>query len=82
MQELPTPQQLAVHPELGALHALDECALLAVRTLIAMHPEIAEDERPYWLCKVDLSCAEAQIIIELVHRLHLAIIAYRHVIDV
>jgi len=76
----PTPQQLATHPELGALYALDECALIAVRTL-AVHPEIADDERPFWQCDVEPCCAETHTIIDLIHRLHLAIVSYRHGID-
>jgi hypothetical protein len=77
MHELPTPHQLAADPELGALYALNECGRLTVRMLIATYPEIADEERPYWLFNDGDACREAHVIVDLIHRLHLAITVYQ-----
>ena len=45
---IPTPPQLGEHPEAGALALLDNALLLAVRSLVAVHPDIDDPERPYW----------------------------------
>lgn len=46
---LPTPAELATHPELAALEALAHAAELALRALVAEHPELDDPERPCWL---------------------------------
>jgi hypothetical protein len=44
---IPTPQHLDEHPEDGVLALIDEALLLAVRSLVAVHPDIDDPERPY-----------------------------------
>ena len=45
---IPTPPQLHEHPEAGVLALLDDALLLAVRSLVAVHPDIDDPDRPYW----------------------------------
>ena len=45
---LPTPQQIARTPETAILRALELESELAVRALIAAHPELEGNEVPYW----------------------------------
>ena len=45
---MPTPPQLDEHPEVGVLALLDDALLLAVRSLVAVHPDIDDPNRPYW----------------------------------
>lgn len=45
---IPTPPQLDHHPEDGVLALLDGALLLAVRSLVAAHPDIDDPDRPYW----------------------------------
>ena len=45
----PTPDDLRCDPELAILAALDHTLKLAVHALVAIHPELTDPERPYWL---------------------------------
>jgi len=45
---IPSPPQIDEHPELAILAALELCLDLAVRTLVAHYPVLADPERPYW----------------------------------
>ena len=45
---IPTPPQLHEHPEDGLFVLLDDALLLAVRSLVAVHPDIEDPNRPYW----------------------------------
>ena len=45
---IPTPPQLHEHPEDGLFVLLDDALLLAVRSLVAVHPDIEDPNHPYW----------------------------------
>lgn len=44
----PNPFDLAENPELAVLAVLDTALHLAVRALVAAHPQLETDETPYW----------------------------------
>lgn len=44
----PTPQELADVPELAILAALDATLALALRALVAAHPQLVDPECPHW----------------------------------
>jgi len=44
----PLPFDLAENPELAVLAVLDTALHLAVRALVAAHPQLQADEVPYW----------------------------------
>ena len=44
----PTPQELVDAPELAILAALDDTLVLALRALVAAHPQLVDPECPHW----------------------------------
>lgn len=46
--EWPLPFDLAENPELAVLAVLDTALHLAVRALVAAHPQLEADNVPYW----------------------------------
>jgi len=46
---LPTPYDLVPAPQLALISALERLLEMMVRTLIAQHPDVFEDEKPYWV---------------------------------
>lgn len=46
--EWPLPFDLAENPELAVLAVLDTALHLAVRALVAAHPQLEADDVPYW----------------------------------
>lgn len=75
--ELPAPAELAQNPELAILDALDHDAELALRALVAMHPELADHERPYWVGTPSPLCDCAVDILERIYALRDALERYR-----
>jgi len=47
-KEWPLPFDLAENPELAVLVVLDTALHLAVRALVAAHPQLETDDVPYW----------------------------------
>lgn len=45
---LPTPEQIAEFPELAPLHALLHASQLALRSIVAAHPDLDGAQVPYW----------------------------------
>jgi len=45
---LPTPAELELHPELGLLSLLQASIDLAIRSLVAAHPELSDWDCPPW----------------------------------
>ena len=45
---LPTPEQIAEFPELVPLHTLLHATQLAVRSIVAAHPDLDGAGVPYW----------------------------------
>lgn len=46
--EWPDPFDLTENPELAVLAVLDTALHLAVRALVAAHPQLEADDAPYW----------------------------------
>lgn len=73
----PTPNDLAIAPELGVLAALDATLATAAYQLMAEHPELGLDA----LARGDLPAAQARMASLLccrIHTLRAAIRDYRH----
>ena len=74
---LPTPPQLDVHPEDGVLALLDGTLLLAVRSLVAVHPEIDDPDRPSWVPTPSLASRSARQVINRAYELLGSLTDYR-----
>jgi len=73
-----TPCEIESAPELGALAALDAVLDIAVYVLaVASHPELTDEERPYWLGERSASYAIAKNIVRLSEQMRNAILQYR-----
>ncbi len=73
-----TPCDIESAPELGALAALAAVLDIAVQILVvASHPELTDDERPYWLGERSASYAIAKNIVRLSGQMRNAILQYR-----
>jgi len=46
---IPTPPEIAQHPELAVLFLLAESLHVALRTILAAHPVLLCEERPCWI---------------------------------
>jgi len=73
IDESPTPHQLEYHPELAALYALELCARLAMRSLIASAPR-PDPQRPDWVEHVDNAALLAEDIKDVIEPLIIDII--------
>jgi len=69
LHRIPTPDELADHPELALLHALDEILELLPRVLVAAHPELAEPDAPYWVREASEPARRANDLVLDAHRL-------------
>ena len=67
--KIPTPNQLARAPELATLSILHRVLDVTVATLIAEHPQLTDDERPYWVNEPPPSCHLARIVVSLAMQL-------------
>ena len=76
-RRIPTPDELADHPELALLHALDEILDLVPRVLVATHPELADPDAPFWVRDASEPTRLANPIVMGTHRLQQHIRAYR-----
>jgi hypothetical protein len=74
---LPTPAQLDQHPEAGVLALLHGALLLAVRSLVAVHPDIDDPERPCWAPAPSPASRPARRVIHRAHALLGALADYR-----
>ena len=79
-RRIPTPYELADHPELALLHALDEIMDLVPRVLVAAHPELADPDAPFWVREASEPARHAGHVLADVHRLQLHIRSYRDAI--
>jgi hypothetical protein len=59
---LPTLPALAAAPELAVLAALVGLLDIVAAALLAAHPELADDERPYWIPTPDIVLVAARIL--------------------
>lgn len=76
----PTPPDLAENPELAILTLLDTALDLAVGALLALYPELADPERPYWIGAPSVACDRAAGITTRAHSLRDAIARYRRIL--
>jgi len=77
LRRIPTPDELADHPGLALLHALDEILDLVPRVLVATHPELADPDAPFWVREASEPTRLANPIVMGTHRLQQHIRAYR-----
>jgi len=73
----PTPNQLACTPELAILSILHRVLDVTVATLIAEHPQLTDDERPYWVNEPPPSCHLAHVVVSLAMQLRDCLNDYR-----
>ncbi len=73
---LPTPRELADHPELAVLFLLAEALDVAARTLLAAHPVLLGDERPYWM-RLSADAEAAERLLAALGRLSKGLLRYR-----
>jgi|GEM_PF-1412378 len=75
-EELPTPKDLWTAPQLAILAVLDITLEMVTCTLLAQHPDIFDDEKPYWI-RTDLSSAMAEVILSDIRSLRASMEGYR-----
>ena len=80
LHRIPTPDELAHHPELALLHALDAILDLVPRALVAAHPELGDPDAPSWARENSRSVPKPDPILATAHRLQRYIRAYRRAI--
>lgn len=73
----PKPAELAQAPELAILAALDDTLELALRALVAVHPQLGDPEYPAWARQAGPVPAAADRILKASKRLAHALDAYR-----
>jgi hypothetical protein len=73
----PTPAELADAPELAILAALDDTLHLALRALVAAHPQLGDPDCPAWAREAGATAAAADRILTAARRLDRALDAYR-----
>ena len=78
---IPTPPQLDEHPEDGVLALIDGALLLAVRSLVAVHPDIDDPERPYWAPAPSPTSRSARQVINRAYALIGSLADYRTIRD-
>jgi hypothetical protein len=76
----PTPAQLDRDPELAILAALDDTLDLALRALVAVHPQLGDPDGPLWVREPDATRAAADRILTAARRLDRALDAYRRAV--
>jgi hypothetical protein len=74
-RNLPTTNNLWSDPQLAILAVLDTTLEMAACALQAQHPDMCDDERPYWI-RADLSSAMAEEVISYIHSLRKALDGY------
>ncbi len=79
---LPTPDDLALAPELAILAALDHTLDLATAALACAHPELADPERPYWLVASSRVTTAAETLLDRTTDWKQALRAYRQAVEI
>jgi len=64
----PTPAELDRDPELALLAALDDTLELALRALLAVHPQLGDPDAPPWAREPDATRAAADHILAAARR--------------
>jgi hypothetical protein len=74
---LPTPREIEEDPELAVLAAVAPALGALASALLAAHPVICDDERPYWLSKPSPAAEVARQMLAVAGRLGRLIERYR-----
>jgi len=80
-ENLPTPRDLWSAPQLAILSVLDTTLEMVACALLAQHPDIFDDEKPYW-SRADLSSAAAEGIVSSIRVLQKSLGEYRYMLAV
>jgi hypothetical protein len=78
-KNLPTPRDLWSTPQLAILSVLDTTLEMVACELLAQHPDIGDDEKPYWI-RADISSAMAEEVISNIRSLHKTLEGYRYML--
>ncbi|MDQ3097177.1 MAG: hypothetical protein M3Q61_03300, partial [Chloroflexota bacterium] len=78
---MPSPVEIHEHPEDAVLALLDETTLVAVRSLVAAHPELDDHQRPYWAGPPTPTARSARQVISRAYELLGALADYRRTRD-
>jgi len=76
----PTPDELADTPELAIVTALDDLLELTLRTLVSVHPQLGDDECPYWARRTSPASEAADRILVAARPLAVALQAYERAV--
>jgi hypothetical protein len=76
---LPTPRDLWSAPQLAILSVLDTTLEMVASALLAEHPDVFDDEKPYWI-RSDLSSAMAEEVISNIRSLCKTLEGYRYML--
>jgi hypothetical protein len=79
--KIPSPVEIHEHPEHAVLALLDETTLVAVRALLAAHPELDDVHRPYWAVPATPAARSARQVISRAYELLGALADYRRTRD-
>ena len=79
-RRLPTPAELDEAPELAILAALDGTLAIALRALVAAHPQLGDSECPAWVRRASAASDAADRILHASKRLANALDAYRRAV--
>ncbi len=77
---LPTPREIEEDPELAVLAAVAPALDALASALLAAHPVICDDERPYWLSKPSPAAGVARQMVTAAGHLGRLIERYRSVV--
>jgi hypothetical protein len=77
---LPTPREIEEDPELAVLAAVAPALGALASALLAAHPVICDDERPYWLSKPSPAAGVARQMVTAAGRLGRLIERYRRLV--
>ena len=77
---LPTPREIEEDPELAVLAAVAPALDALAGALLAAHPVICDDERPYWLSRPSPAAGVARQMVTVAGRLGRLIERYRSLV--
>ena len=76
----PTPDELGGAPEIAIIAALEAILDLTLRALFSVHPQLGDDECPYWVRDLSPASEAADRILAAARTLADALEAYRGVV--
>jgi hypothetical protein len=79
--ELPTPAQLATHPELASLHALQAALAATERALVTEHPPLQQRDFLAESPPLSVDTYFAEVVLRAIADLESAVSRYRDLLD-